>query len=81
MFFRERRSDQGHLFLANALISLVVGRASVLEVDFSAISRRNAVFRAKLARHGQSVLAQAKQSAACNAAHMLEARLSPWLSR
>src|SRR6266508_5169033 len=38
-------------------------------------------FNATLARHRQFILAQAQQSAACNAAHTLEARLSRWLLR
>jgi CRP-like cAMP-binding protein len=38
-------------------------------------------FRAKLARHEQFLLAQAQQSAACNATHTLEERLSRWLLR
>jgi CRP-like cAMP-binding protein len=38
-------------------------------------------FHATMARHRQFILAQAQQSAACNAAHTLEARLSRWLLR
>ena len=34
-----------------------------------------------LARHEQALLAQAQQSAACNASHSVEARLSRWLLR
>jgi Crp-like helix-turn-helix domain len=36
---------------------------------------------ATLARHRQFIVAQAQQSAACHAAHPLEARLSRWLLR
>ena len=38
-------------------------------------------FRATLMRHEQLVLVQAQQSAACNATHSVEARLSRWLLR
>ena len=38
-------------------------------------------FRASLFRHEQIILAQAQQSAACNATHTVEARLSRWLLR
>jgi CRP-like cAMP-binding protein len=66
----------------NRAIVQVAGSASVLDVDvFCDLADRNAVFRAKLARHEQFVLAQAQQSAACNATHTLEARLSRWLLR
>jgi CRP-like cAMP-binding protein len=66
----------------NRAIVQVGGSASVLDVEvFCDFADRNAAFRAKLARHEQFVLAQAQQSAACNAAHPLEARLSRWLLR
>jgi hypothetical protein len=42
---------------------------------------RFGAFRAKLARHEQFILAHAQQSAAGNAAHPLDARLSRWLLR
>ena len=55
----------------------VAGRASALDVEhFRAFAAQSEPFRAKLARHEQFILAQAQQSAACNAAHTLEARLS-----
>ena len=38
-------------------------------------------FRTTLIRHEQLLFAQAQQSAACNASHALEARLSRWLLR
>jgi CRP-like cAMP-binding protein len=66
----------------NRAIVQVAGRASALDVDhFRALAAQSETFRAKLARHEQFILAQAQQSAACNAAHTLEARLSRWLLR
>jgi CRP-like cAMP-binding protein len=38
-------------------------------------------FRSVLVRHEQVLLAQAQQSAACNASHTVEARLCRWLLR
>ena len=38
-------------------------------------------FRAVLVRHEQVLLAQAQQSAACNASHAVEARMCRWLLR
>jgi CRP-like cAMP-binding protein len=66
----------------NRAVIQVAGAASVLEVDqFRQLAQQSETFRAKLARHEQFLLAQAQQSAACNAAHTLEARLSRWLLR
>jgi CRP-like cAMP-binding protein len=49
--------------------------------DLRAIAAQSAAWRQLLARHEQSLLAQAQQSAACNAAHSVEERLSRWLLR
>jgi CRP-like cAMP-binding protein len=67
-----------------ALTAVVVppGTASVLEAaDLRAAADRSVVFRGMLARHAQALFAQAQQSAACNASHSVEARLSRWLLR
>src|SRR6266511_5928338 len=47
----------------------------------SGLVQQNHAYHPLLARHRQFILAQAQQSAACNAAHGLEARLSRWLLR
>ena len=61
---------------------LLPGTALMLDVaNFRAVADRSATFRALLARHEQARLAQAQQSAACNASHPVEARLSHWLLR
>jgi CRP-like cAMP-binding protein len=66
----------------NRAVVQVAGSASVLDVDhFCALVARSDTFRAKLARHGQLILAQAQQAAACNATHSIEARLARWLLR
>jgi CRP-like cAMP-binding protein len=66
----------------NRAIVQVAGRASPLDVEhFRAFAAQSEPFRAQLARHEQFILAQAQQSAACNATHALEARLSRWLLR
>jgi CRP-like cAMP-binding protein len=67
--------------LSDAVV-LCPGRASVIAVeDLRAIAAQSAAWRQLLARHEQSLLAQAQQSAACNAAHSVEERLSRWLLR
>jgi CRP-like cAMP-binding protein len=66
----------------NRAVVQVAGAASALNVNrFRELAQQSESLRAKLARHEQFLLAQAQQSAACNAAHTLEARLSRWLLR
>jgi CRP-like cAMP-binding protein len=60
-----------------------MGRASsVLDLDKlrKAVDQSSAI-RSVLVRHEQFLLSQAQQSAACNASHSVEARLSRWLLR
>ncbi len=66
----------------NRVVVQVAGAASALNVDrFRELAQQSESFRAKLARHEHFLLAQAQQSAACNATHPLEERLSRWLLR
>ncbi len=63
----------------NAIV-LFPGTASIVDIaDFRMVAGQSATFRNLLARHEQAILAQAQQSAACNASHSVEARLSRWL--
>ena len=53
-----------------------------LVVDrFRSVTERSPQFRAIVVHHEQALLAQTQQSAACNASHQIEARLSRWLLR
>jgi CRP-like cAMP-binding protein len=66
----------------NRAVVQVAGSASVVDVaTFRGLAQQSPTFQAALARHRQFMLAQAQQSAACNAAHALEARLARWLLR
>jgi CRP-like cAMP-binding protein len=66
----------------NRVVVQVAGAACALDVDrFRELAQQSESFRAKLARHEHFLLAQAQQSAACNATHALEERLSRWLLR
>jgi CRP-like cAMP-binding protein len=65
--------------LTDAVV-LLPGTASILDVArFRAAADRSTALRTLLARHQQAQFAQAQQSAACNASHSVEARLSRWL--
>jgi CRP-like cAMP-binding protein len=79
--FGAEAAFDGGISLTDAVVVLP-GTASILAVaDFQALVRRSAAFRAALARHEQALLVLAQQSAACNASHSVEARLSRWLLR
>lgn len=67
--------------LTDAIV-LFPGAASAIELaDFKAVAAQSPALRGLLIRHGEALLAQAQQTAACNAAHSVEARLSRWLLR
>lgn len=71
----------GDIALNEAIVQLP-GRSSVLEIaQLRMAAKESEPFRATLVRHEQALLAQALQSAACNASHTVEARLSRWLLR
>jgi CRP-like cAMP-binding protein len=71
----------GRISVTSAIVQLP-GNASVLDVTYLRKAADNSsAFRTTLIRHEQVLFAQAQQSAACNAAHPVEARLSRWLLR
>ncbi|MBI3705166.1 MAG: Crp/Fnr family transcriptional regulator [Rhizobiales bacterium] len=58
------------------------GASSVLDLDrLRQIVEQSSAIRTALVRYAQFLLSQTQQSAACNAAHSVEARLSRWLLR
>jgi CRP-like cAMP-binding protein len=66
----------------NRAVVQIAGSASVVDAEQAhRLADRSEKFRRILVRHEQLILAQSQQSAACNAAHTLEARLSRWLLR
>jgi CRP-like cAMP-binding protein len=67
--------------LNDAIVQLP-GTASTLDLPhFLLAAEQSATLRAALLLHGQVLLMQAQQSAACNAFHSVDARLSRWLLR
>jgi CRP-like cAMP-binding protein len=72
----------GSLVSLSDAVVVLPGTASILDVtQLRAAADRSVAFRTALVRHEQALLVQAQQSAACNAAHSVEARLSRWLLR
>jgi CRP-like cAMP-binding protein len=71
----------GKISLTDVIV-LLPGIASVLDVDrLRSVSRQSPEFQTILVRHEQALFAQAKQTAACNAAHAVEMRLARSLLR
>jgi CRP-like cAMP-binding protein len=71
----------GKISLNKAIVQLS-GFGVALDVKrFREVAEKSLDFRTKLVRHEQALFVQAQQSAACNASHTLEARLSRWLLR
>jgi len=72
--------DHSHL-IARGVVS-IGGTAFKATLDkVRLLADRRPSFRALLAQHAQMLLAEAQQSAACNATHTLEARMCRWLLR
>jgi CRP-like cAMP-binding protein len=71
----------GAISLNDAMVQLP-GIAFTLELPhFRKAAERSVPFREALVRQEQALFIQAQQSAACNAYHSVEARLSRWLLR
>ena len=68
-----------------AMITAIVvlpGSASVLEVDRLRVAAKHSKsLQQIMVRHSQALYVQAQQTAACNALHTVNARLSRWLLR
>jgi CRP-like cAMP-binding protein len=71
----------GQVSLNKAIVQLGGYGEALSVVPFRKVAERSASLRTTLLRHEQVLFAQAQQSAACNAAHHVEARLSRWLLR
>jgi CRP-like cAMP-binding protein len=72
----------GDAYSMTSAVVVLPGTALVLDIaQLRAAAERSAAFRAVLARHTQAMLALTQQTAACNASHSVEARLSRWLLR
>jgi CRP-like cAMP-binding protein len=66
----------------NRAIVQVKGSGSIVDVDvLRDLAEQSVAFRTIVVRHQQAQFVQAQQSAACNASHTVEARLSRWLLR
>jgi CRP-like cAMP-binding protein len=71
----------GQVSLNKAIIQLPGHGEALDAARFRAVAEQSPELRTILLRHEQVIFAQAQQSAACNASHTVEARLSRWLLR
>jgi CRP-like cAMP-binding protein len=79
--FNAAAALDGKVSLNKALVQLA-GSASMIDVDrLRLIADEHGSFRSILIRHEQVMFAQSQQSAACNATHLVEARMCKWLLR
>jgi CRP-like cAMP-binding protein len=79
--FNASSALDGKVYLNKALVQLA-GFSSAIPVErLTEIADQFRDFRALLIRHEQVLFAQAQQSGACNASHLVEARLCRWLLR
>jgi CRP-like cAMP-binding protein len=70
-------SALGDAVALNSAVVLVPGPASAIDLDrLKAAADQSATLRSTLVRHGLAVYAQIQQTAGCNAAHTVEARLA-----
>lgn len=71
----------GRISLSKAIVQ-IAGAASMLDAEkLRSLAAKDVVFRTRLIKHEELILAQAQQAAACNAVHTVEARLARWLLR
>src|SRR3982074_1363875 len=76
-----RAALDDRLLLTTSLVQ-VPGRAWAIGIEHvRQLASADEKFRAVLVRHEQVLLAQAQQSAACNASHTVEARMCRWMLR
>ena len=71
----------GKVSLYRGIVQLPGEAATIAPDDLRTIAREFEPLQSILIRHEQVLLAQAQQSAACNASHTVEARMCRWLLR
>jgi CRP-like cAMP-binding protein len=71
----------GRVSLNRAIVQIAGTCLCCAVAPLKAILQDHSSIRSLLGAHEQALLAQAQQSAACNATHVIESRLSRWLLR
>jgi CRP-like cAMP-binding protein len=71
----------GKISLNKGIVQLAGNGVAISANRLAEIADQFRQFRSLLIRHEQVLFAQAQQSAACNASHLIEARMCRWLLR
>lgn len=71
----------GKVALNKAIVQVGAFLGTIPVAIFADVADQHRELRSVLIRHEQVLLAQSQQSGACNASHMVEARLCRWLLR
>ena len=71
----------GGMALHRGLVQIAGEAATIAPDALRAVAHEHPAVQARLIRHEQVLLAQAQQSAGCNASHTVEARMCRWLLR
>ncbi len=71
----------GKIAMYKGLIQLAGEAVAIAPDDLRSLAREFEPLQSILIRHEQLLLAQAQQSAGCNASHIVEARMCRWLLR
>jgi CRP-like cAMP-binding protein len=71
----------GRVSLNKAIVQMAGVGSVISPADLVKVAESNHKFRALLIRHEQVLFAQAQQSVACNARHVVESRMCRWLLR
>jgi CRP-like cAMP-binding protein len=67
--------------LTDAIVLFPAAASAIELADFRIVAAQSPALCSLVTRHGEALLAQAQQTAACNAVHSVEARLARWLLR
>ena len=67
--------------LTQAIVLFPAAASAIELADFRIVTAQSPALRSLVTRHCEALLAQAQQTAACNAVHSVEARLARWLLR
>lgn len=71
----------GKISLNKGIVQMAGAGVIISANELTKVADQFRDFRARLIRHEQVLFAQAQQSAACNASHLIEARMCRWLLR
>jgi len=67
--------------LTDAIVLFPAAASAIELADFRIVAAQSPALRGLVTRHGEALLTQAQQTAACNAKHRIPQRLATWILR